>query len=282
MSRSMITFSLSMALWAFTASAAPKPQFIPGQIPGIERHDLCPRGWQYRVEGACSSGFIGCADPEDSLTCGGGPDRLRFDGNCARTEYGQYYTCDKNGFYGCSPNPDVCSQPGPEPPAQPIPGLERYDLCPPGWQWVAPGACPSGFVGCSNPNDAEVCAGMPVYATCNRPEYGTYKTCANGFFGCSPLDWDPCQDGETSAPDSPSETPNNNTPTDNTPTDPKCAAGTTYFGRNTCSSGFVGCGSAAQCAGPRRFWSDCPARTGVYNVCANGFVGCTTVSNPCQ
>jgi len=280
MFQNTIFFALPLALLAATCSAAPRPQgnSIPGQILGVERHDLCPRGWQYRVIGACSSGFIGCAKPEDTATCSG---PLRYRQTCERPEYGQYYACPSNGFYGCSPDPKVCSQLGPNPPPQPIPGVQRSDLCPQGWKWLAPKACNSGFVGCARADDTEVCNGMRVFATCNLPEYGTYKTCKNGFFGCSPNNWDPCQESNGSTPTPPAPQPP--APKPDTPTHPKCAAGTTYYTRGACSSGFTGCGRPDLCSGAQRFWwGDCPAGTGIFNVCSNGFQGCTTVSNPCS
>lgn len=272
-------FALPIALLALTCSAAPKPQTVPGQILGVERHDLCPRGWQYRVAGACSSGYIGCARIEDFATCHGAK---RYDQTCERPEYGRYYSCGSNGFYGCSPNPDVCSQLGPKPPPQPIPGVERTDLCPSGWQWLRPGACNSGYVGCARKDDTEVCNGMRVYATCNLPEYGTYKTCKNGFFGCTPHEWNPCKEESNTIPTPPQPPTPNPDPSNTTVTHPKCVAGSIFYKRGSCSSGFTGCGRPELCSGAQRYyWGDCPTGTGNFNVCSNGFQGCTTVANPC-
>lgn len=299
------SFSSTFALSLLTVSALAVP-LEPRQdnvelIPGIERHDLCPAGMQYRAAGACTSNFTGCARPEDNETCSGVGFPSLYKA-CARPEYGTYRSCPNNGFYGCSVA-DVCNIPGPNFQATPtIPGVVRADLCPQDNIFKQPGECASGFVGCLPTGLDFICtfkAASPIFlGTCYYTPLGHYRTCDNGFFGCHPDESvcnAPTLQPPTSSSARPSTTPTSSitrtssTVPSNTSSPPTtglakfCPTGTQYFASKTCSSGFVGCGTDAQCSGPTRFyWGDCPAGTGNFNVCAkSGFVGCTTLQNVC-
>jgi hypothetical protein len=277
-----LAIALNLALLTFPTSAAPlEARQSLELIPGIERHDLCPVGMQYRAAGACGSKFTGCARPEDFDTCSGNNGFSDLYKKCGRSEYGTWRSCPSNGFYGCSVE-DICNIPAPGFKATPtIPGVVRADLCPAGYTYRKPGECKSGYVGCIPSDDHFGICGFeapnPIFlGTCYRPEFGRYRTCDNGFYGCH-LDENVCSSPKLQP--TPPVTPSN-------PTDPLakyCPAGMQYYKNKECSSGFVGCGSVAQCSGSQRFyWGDCPAGTGVFYVCGNNFRGCTTVSNPCQ
>src|ERR1700753_2343149 len=156
--------TLGLALFVLSSSAAPLEtrQEIHELIPGIERHDLCPPGWQYRASGACASRFTGCARPEDVETCSGVGFPSLYK-QCARPEYGTYRECPNNGFYGCSVE-DICNIPGPNFQATPtIPGVVRADLCPAGDTYRLPGECPSGYVGCLPEGNEFICTFQAAY-----------------------------------------------------------------------------------------------------------------------
>jgi hypothetical protein len=288
---SPLVVTINFALFALT-SAVPLTarQASTELIPGIERHDLCPPGWQYRAAGACASRFTGCARPEDTNTCSGVgfPDLLK---QCARPEYGTYRECPSNGFYGCSVE-DICNIPAAAFQATPtIPGVVRADLCPQGSIFRSPGDCRTGYVGCIPAGDDSICtfqSKKPIFlGTCYRTQYGKYRTCDNGFFGCHP-DENVCNAPKLNPGPNPSTPTSSPVPTVTPPNSNKngmskfCPAGTLYYSPKTCSSGFVGCGSDAQCSGSARFyWGDCPAGTGTFYICAStGFRGCTTVQSP--
>jgi hypothetical protein len=135
---------------------------------------------------------------------------------------GQFYVCAINGFRGCSTDPTICD-PKPKTTTTPVaPVLSTPIICvlptttvtpvasgaapkptdminplpttgkcswQKGTQYVAPGQCSSGFVGCTGSELGDikpVCDGPQRFWSTCPPNSGIYQNCAtNGFVGCT-------------------------------------------------------------------------------------------------
>lgn len=174
----------------------PKPSNKP-PFPASEAPNTC-QSWE-GVFYNCANGFKGCSfDPtvcdkpaKPSTT----PTAPVTNPDCPFG--GQFYVCAINGFRGCSTDPTICDPP--KTPTTPAPTTPKPDdMVNPlsgkcswqkGTQYVAPGECSSGFVGCTGSELGDikpVCDGEKRFWSTCPPNHGNYYNCGtNGFVGCT-------------------------------------------------------------------------------------------------
>ncbi|KAF2843212.1 hypothetical protein M501DRAFT_994068 [Patellaria atrata CBS 101060] len=239
-----------------------------------ERSATCSTGQIYYPEGSCTSGFVGCNSNPDLCT-----GEKRYFSECPGGT-GIFMNC--NDFKGCTLNRNICDP-------IPTPAYKRQasetpvptTFCPFGQEYFRPGDCSSGFVGCnSNP---DFCSGPKRFVgTCPGGTGEWYECASSGFVGCT-FRTNICDAHTLPRPNPPTidSPPTEGDESGSTSTVGKCPAGTSFIPQNYCPSGFIGCVDAARyegfCAGPKRFFNDCPAGSGlVFRSCVTGFAGCTS------